>query len=196
MKKLTFANALILSLLSLNSIAQESTLTPSNSTEVSEKYGQVLNLGLGVGYFGYIGHSVPVLHADYEFAVASNFTLAPFISYAAYQNYYYWGDAQNGYKDYYYSQTVMPVGVKGSYYFDQLLNAGPKWDFYLACSVGFVINSTIWENGYYGKTVQNQGTSALYLDFHIGTEYHVNRKMGLLLDLSTEASALGIAIHF
>jgi hypothetical protein len=196
MKKLTIYGIVFLSAISISSSAQESTFTSPNTLEASEKYGHVLNMDLGIGYYGYIGHSVPLLHADYEFAVAKNFTLAPFISYAAYQNYYYWGDAQNPYKNYYYSQTVMPVGVKGSYYFDQLLNAGPKWDFYLACSVGFVINSTIWENGYYGKTVQNQGTSAMYLDFHIGTEYHVNQKMGLLLDLSTEASTLGMAIHF
>ena len=48
-----------------------------NSQEVAsaEKYGKTLNLGIGVGYYGYVGHSMPVVHADFEFDVAKNFTL-------------------------------------------------------------------------------------------------------------------------
>jgi len=188
MKTITLASIAFIMILGTTISAQE-IVSP-------EKYGNTLNLGLGVGYYGYVGHSVPAIHADYEFTVARNFTLAPFITVYSYQNYYYWGDPQNPYKNYSYRQTVIPIGVKGSYYFDELLNASPKWDFYLAGSLGFAIRNTVWESGYYGQTIINQGTSALYLDLHIGTEYHLNKKMGLFLDLSTGISTAGLAIHY
>ncbi len=164
-----------------------------------EKFGKTLNLGLGIGYYGYVGHSMPVVHADFEIDVAKNFTIAPFITYYSYQNYSYWGDYNNPkypYRYYSYRQTVIPIGIKGSYYFDQLLGAGPKWDFYLAGSLGFAIRNTIWENGYNGETRVSHGTSSAYFDLHIGTEYHINNHIGLFLDLSSGISTFGLGIHF
>lgn len=161
----------------------------------SAQFGNTLNLGAGIGYYGYVGHSMPVLHADYEIGVAKNFTLAPFVTVYSYQNYYYWGNPNYPYKHYSYRQTVIPIGVKASYYFDDLLNAGSKWDFYLAGSLGFAIRTTTWEDGYYGETNVNHGTSGVYLDGHIGTELHLNTRLGLFLDLSSGISTFGLAIH-
>ncbi len=160
-----------------------------------EKYGNTLNVGLGIGYYGYVGHTMPVFSANYEFDVAKNFTLAPFIAVYSYQNSYYWGNSHYPYRDYYYRSTVIPIGVKGTYYFDQLLNANDKWDFYLAGSLGFAIRKTTWESDYYGETYVRHGSSGLYFDGHIGTEYHINQKLGLFLDLSTGMSTAGLAIH-
>lgn len=162
---------------------------------VVEKFGNTLNLGGGIGYYGYVGHSMPVLHADFEISVARNFTLAPFITYYSYQSYYYWGNPKYPYRDYSYRQTVMPVGIKGSYYFDQLLKANSNWDFYLAASLGFAIRKTTWESGYYGETSVQHGASGLYLDGHIGAEYHLNHKLGLFLDISSGISTFGLAVH-
>lgn len=187
MKTITFISLFFFTIAGTTVFAQEPT--------TMEKYGNVLNLGIGVGYYGYVGHSMPVLHADYEFQVANNFTLAPFVTVYSYQNYYYWGNPNYPYRNYSYRETVIPIGVKGSYYFDQILNAGPKWDFYLAASLGFAIRHTTWENGYYGETAVRNGSSGLYLDGHLGTEYHLNNKMGLFLDLSTGISTFGLAIH-
>jgi hypothetical protein len=139
---------------------------------------------------------MPVLHVDYEFGIGNNFTLAPFITIYSYQKYNYWGTPNHPYKNYYYRQTVIPIGVKGTYYFDQLLNAGAKWDFYLGASLGFAIRKTTWENGYYGETTIRHGASGLYLDGHIGTEYHISPKAGLFLDLSSGISTFGLALHF
>jgi len=188
MKFLTVTLLFALMLSSLKPSAQEIATT--------EKFGNTLNMGVGLGYYGYVGYAVPVLHLNYEFDVARNFTLAPFITYYTYQDYYYWGDAHNPYQNYSYNQTVVPIGIKGTYYFDQLLNAGPKWDFYLAGSLGFVIRTTTWENGYYGETTINEGSGPLYLDVHVGTEYHFSNKTGVFLDLSTGISTIGLAIHF
>lgn len=187
MKTLTFTTLMTLLLIGTNATAQKSGST--------EKYGTTLNAGVGLGYYGYIGHSTPVLHADLELDVAKNFTLAPFITYLSYTNYYYWGNNQNPYRNYKYKQTVMPVGLKGTYYFDKALGATSKWDFYLAGSLGFAIRKTVWEEGYYGDYKVEKGTSGLYLDGHIGTEYHLSSKAGIFLDLSTGISTVGVAIH-
>jgi hypothetical protein len=34
--------------------------------------------------------------------------------------------------NYYYHETIIPIGVKGTYYFDQIFNANSDWDFYMA----------------------------------------------------------------
>ncbi len=161
----------------------------------SEKYGTTLNLGVGIGYYRYVGYSVPVFHANLELDVAKNFTLAPFITYYSYRNDYYWGNNNKPYRYYKYSETVIPMGLKGSYYFDDVLNANKKWDFYLAGSLGFAIRKTSWENDYDGQRTIRQGTGPLYLDIHSGTEYHINKSAGIFLDLSSGVSTIGIALH-
>jgi hypothetical protein len=158
----------------------------------SERYGRTLNLGIGVGYYGYVNHSMPVLHANYEFGVAPNFTLAPFISFYSYRNDYYYGNNNNRY---YYHETVVPVGVKGSYYFDNLLQANPRWDFYLAGSLGFAIANSYWDDGYTGDKNVYHGASPLFLDLHIGAEFHLNNRLGAFLDLSSGVSTIGFSIH-
>lgn len=164
-----------------------------------ERYGSTLNLGVGIGgyagYYGYVGRSLPVLHIDYEFDVAKNFTLAPFLNFYTFSNDYYYGNNNSPYQYYTYRETVIPIGVKGTYYFDDLLGAGPKWDFYLAGSLGFAIVNQSWQDGYTGDKNYYHSPSSLFLDLHIGTEYHINHRLGLFLDLSTGVSTIGLAIH-
>lgn len=161
-----------------------------------EKFGKTLNLGIGIGYYGYVGHPMPVLHADFEIDVVRNLTIAPFVNVYTYRKYHYWGDQDHPYREYYYRETVIPVGAKVSYYFDELLQAGPKWDFYVGSSLGFSIRNSRWENGYYGRHDVYHPNNSLYVDMHIGAEYHLNRSIGLLLDLSTGVSTIGLGIHF
>ncbi len=193
MKKLIVISIAFLTLFVSNSNAQDK--------PEAEKYGNTLNLGAGVGYYGSVGHPLPVGMLNYEFDVAKNFTLAPFVGIYSYQNYYYWGNPNEpkgdpSYRLYSYRATAVPVGVKGSYYFDQLFRANSKWDFYAAGSVGFVFRKVVWENGYYGDKYVYQSASPLYLDAHVGAEYHMTEKAGLFLDLSTGVSTFGLAIHF
>lgn len=174
MKKITFIIALIILTLGSNLSAQES--------NYPERHGGALNLGLGIGgyygYYGYLGRTLPVFDINYEFGIARNFTLAPFITL---------------YSDYYsnsYTAIVTPIGVKGSYYLDELFHAGSNWDFYVAGSLGIaLVVSTPWDANYYASS------HPLFLDLHLGTEYHISRNIGLFLDLSTGVSTIGIAIH-
>lgn len=170
------------------------------NSNAQEKYGNTLNLGLGIGgyggYYGYVGSSIPVFHINYEFDVAKNFTLAPFLSFSSYSNSYYWGDKNHPYRYYTYSETVIPIGVKGTYYFDDLLKLNSKWDVYLGGSLGFAIVNSHWDDGYYGDRYYYHNTrSPLFLDLHIGAEYHFTNRIGAFLDLSTGFSTIGLAIH-
>ncbi|HBX49604.1 MAG: hypothetical protein A2275_09820 [Bacteroidetes bacterium RIFOXYA12_FULL_35_11] len=187
-------------IISLLFLASFNFIVSAQDQNVGEKYGKTLNLGLGIGgyygYYGYVGHSLPVLNINYEIEAAKNFTLAPFASFYTHTRSYYWGDNNHSdYKYYTYRETVVPIGVKATYYFDQLLKANPKWDFYLAGSLGFAIVSTSWDNDYYGDKDYYRNASHLFLDIHIGTEYHINNRIGMFLDFSSGVSTIGIAIH-
>lgn len=160
-----------------------------------EKYGKTLNLGLGIGYYGY-AYAAPALSFNYEFDVFENFTVAPFLGISSYRGYYYWGDYNAPYKSYRYRETVIPIGAKGSYYFDSLLEADEKWDFYAALSLGVVFRTYSWESGYYGDKTFRNYRSPIFANLHIGAEYHVSQKAGLFLDLSTGYSTVGLALHF
>ena len=177
MKTISLTILMLLGICTANLSAQQSN---------SESYGKTLNLGFGVGgysgYYGYLGRTLPVFHIDYEFDVANSFTLAPFVSFYSYN-------------EGYYRETVIPIGLKGSYYLDNLLRANSDWDFYLGGSLGFAIVNTRWNSDYYGDRDYYHNASPLFLDLHVGAEYHLNDNLGLFLDVSTGVSTFGIAIH-
>lgn len=191
MKKTITIMICLLLIASINSFSQKA--------KNSERYGKTLNLGLGVGgysgYYGYVGRSLPVLNINYEFDVASSFTLAPFASFYTFTEDYYWGNKNYPYKYYTYRQTVIPIGVKGSYYFDKIFEANSNWDFYLAGSLGFAIVSSSWDADYYGDKNYYHNANPLFLDIHAGVEYHFNTKVGMFFDLSSGVSSIGLAFH-
>lgn len=164
-----------------------------------EKYGRTLNLGLGVaghyGYYKYAGRSIPVFNINYEIDVAKNFTLAPFASIYTFTDDYYWGNNNNPDRYYRYSEVVIPIGVKGYYYFDDLINIPSEWDIYAGASLGAVIVNSTWESGYLGDKNYYHGNNNIYLDIHIGASYQLSDRIGAYLDLSTGISTVGIEIH-
>ncbi len=191
MKKFYLLLLIFISVYSIDVAAQEKNLI--------KNFGGTLNFGIGVGgyagYYSYTSQNIPVISFNYEFNVARNFTLAPFISISMRKESYYWGNNNYPKKYYYYRETIIPIGIKGSYYLNQLLKSNGNWDFYIGGSLGFAIISSRWDDDYYGdKDYYKQGNS-LFLDLHIGTEYHLNSRIGLFLDLSTGVSTIGIALH-
>ena len=174
MKTKTLIISMLVTMFSIGLSAQNSIF--------SEKHGGTLNLGLGIGGYGYYQHSSPIFNVNYEFGLARNFTLAPFATIYSY------ADAN-------YRETVIPIGVKGTIYLDRLLRAGSNWDFYTAGSLGFSLVTTTWDANYPGDRNYYNQSGPLYLDFHLGTEYHISRNLGVFLDLSTAVSTIGIAIH-
>lgn len=191
MKLLYFLMIIVFSMTSINLNAQEKTF--------SQAFGKTLNLGVGIGgysgYYSYTGGTLPVFNLNYEFDVARNFTLAPFISVSSRTESYYWGDHNTPYKYYYYRETIIPIGLKGTYYLNQALKSYSNWDFYLAGSIGFALINSRWDADYYGDKDYYTHGNPLFLDLHIGTEYHFTNRFGMFLDLSTGVSTIGIALH-
>lgn len=174
-------------------------LTISMNVNAQSKYGNALNIGVGIGgyagYYSYVEQTLPVFHLNYEFDVAKDFTLAPFVGFFSYKKSYFYGNPSKGYKYYDYHETVVPVGVKGFYYFDNLVKANSKWDLYVAGSLGFAIRRMYWDNDYFGdQNYYNNGRN-IFLDLHIGAEYHFNNKLGAFADISNGVSTLGLAFH-
>ena len=160
--------------------------------QVGAQYGNTLNLGLGVGghygYFGYYGRTVPLVNVNYEFDVAKNFTVAPFVAFASFNRV----RRING-VNYRFYETVIPVGAKAFYYFDELFNLRKDWDIYAGASLGFAIVRSRWDDNYPYNRDFFAGASPLFLDLHVGAQYNVNNKIGLFLDLSG-ISTFGVAI--
>ncbi|GAA4469954.1 hypothetical protein GCM10023093_30280 [Nemorincola caseinilytica] len=165
--------------------------TPVNRSTGHEHYGHTFNLGLGPGYFGAYLMRSPYFTFNYEIDVLPDFTLAPFIGFSSYRS----NPQTFGGRYYYYRGTIVPIGVKASYYFDDLINMPPRWDLYAAGSLGFTFINKRWEDGYTGVVGEIPGINPLFLDIHVGTEYHVSNHTGIFLDLSTGVSVVGVALH-
>lgn len=163
--------------------------------ESKENFGRTLNFSAGLCYFNYIGQAVEAAHINYELQIDKNLTVAPFLTVYTYQGQHRWGDVNNEVRYYDFRETVVPMGLKVSYYFDDLLRAGTAWDFYSSVSIGFNYRNATWENPYYGPRNIHPGMGPLYLDAHLGIEYHLTKTIGLHLDLSTGLATFGIAAH-
>lgn len=172
----------------------------ATSVSAQEKYGKTLNAGIGATYYGYVGAPSPVIMVDFEIDLVKNITLAPFIGAFAYSRHYdyYYGPGNKYGHPYYatatYRQTVIPFGVKGTYYFDELLKANKDWDFYAAMSLGFAFRSTHWDDDYYSDYYDTKG-SGVYANLHVGAEYHINKKIGVYADASLGMLLVGVSVH-
>lgn len=204
MKKIVLISALLLSSIfafaGLNSPKNKSLFLKENSSlrAGGSEFGNTLNIGLGFGYGHYAG--VPIM-INYEIDVADNFTLAPFIGFGT--NAYY--ERGGGYftntgkwipvDDYYYRSIYIPIGLKGTFYFDELLGLIDPLDIYAAASIGFTYWTWTSNHGDFDRSDyrESQGASALWVALHIGIEYHFNNKIGAFLDASTGMSTVGIS---
>jgi hypothetical protein len=187
MKKIILLQMFVLTVLGHTLRAQSYNSAPR------EFFGTTINLGAGIGYYGYMGRPAPAIMLNVELDIARNITLAPFIGFHTYSRNYYWGSPNDPYRNYSYRETVIPVGVRGAYYFDQLLKAGDKWDFYAASTLGFAYHTVTWDSNYNGDRSVSSGPSPLYATAHIGSRLHVTQKFGLFLDLSTGLSTFGLS---
>lgn len=161
------------------------------NTTKHEKYGGVFNAGMGAGYFGAQLLPAPYFTANYEIQLAHNTTLAPFFGFASYR-----GDPEVISGVYYYHRaTLLPFGVKGTYYIDKLLLAPPRWDFYVAGSIGYGYYRKVWDFGYSGPVGTVPGITPTFIQVHIGAEFHINKQTGLFFDAATGGSVIGICIH-
>lgn len=162
--------------------------------ERRELFGKTINAGIGLAYYNVVGGVVPVARVNYEIDVAENITIAPFVSYFAHHQFAY-PDKNNPLYRHYYRESIMPVGVTGMYYFDDVLKANDKWDFYAGLSLGAQIMRKAWENGYNGASTIAQRSVGFYWDGHLGFEFHLSYRIGFVVDVSRGISTAGVAVH-
>ena len=157
----------------------------------TEPFGRSFNMGMGPGYFSTQILPAPFFTINYEYDVVNNLTVAPFVGFASYK-----GDARIiAARYYYYRATILPFGVKASYYLDLLLKLPCRWDVYIACSAGYTYINKKWDYGYPGNKTGIPGLREEYLQAHVGVEYHISRNTGLFVDVSTGVAVAGISLH-
>ncbi len=183
MKKIFIVLLIFLTKCGINSLALEI----SNP----EEYGKILNLSAGIGYCSYMGNLRPVAHIDYEFEMSEYFTIAPFMNIHSNSRLYCWSRKNYQYLFNNNKEIIIPLGVKGSYYFGKLLGIGSDWDFYAGGSVVFaMINSSS-----FGEKTVYHAASPIYFDMHMGAKYRLNYETSLFLDISSGISAFGLSVN-
>lgn len=196
MRKKILLTILYLGLMNYDAHAQ------SETTTKDDLFGKGFNIGVGTGYYRHlIGTTFPLFTCNYEFSFTKKITLAPFIgTYSHTQAGGYYNQ-----RTYLVTETTVPIGVKGYYYFNRHLHAESKWDFYGAASLILNLRNISWEPGFQGdKSIFPResrgpwlwetifGTQLLNIGLHIGCRYHLNDKIGIFIDLSTSVSTVGI----
>jgi hypothetical protein len=157
----------------------------------TEPFGRTCNFGAGPGYFGTVVLPAPYFTLNYEYEIAGHLTIAPFLGLASYRS----GPHPYAGKNYYYRATIMPMGLKATYYLDRLVRLPCRWDLYVAASVGYLYSRKSWDLGYPGSVGTIAGATQTYLLAHLGLEYHLNRNTGLFADFSNGATVGGISFH-
>lgn len=130
-----------------------------DDTLVYQKGDNILNVGLGLGFYnyGYFGarsSSFPALTANYEIGFHDYFGVGPYVGYKS------WNYGLGAGNDYGFSQ--LSVGVRGSFHYSSLLNEAldmgiddEKLDLYIVLIVGLEFQRYTGDYGLYFDDANN-----------------------------------------
>lgn len=163
--KFIISSLIIFTLFSTNSLAQ---FNP-NSDKV-----KMLSAGLGVSGWG-----VP-FYVRFEMPVADNITVGGTLSYQS-KNY--------GSLIYNWRTTYIGINARGSYHFNELLDAPSEWDFYAGASVGYFI-ANFSGDVFIGRT----GGNTVGVGVHAGARYFFNEKIALNAEAGGGSALSGATI--
>lgn len=173
MKKIFAAFVLTLLLVSSQSFAQY------------QKGDKLLNAGIGLG--AYYGGGIPI-GASLEFGITDQISVGPQI------DYYSWG--YNFGLGYRYRYTFIPIGVRGSYHLNEVLNLGnEKLDLYAGAGLGYYISSYSDNTGYTG-VYDNAYGGRVFLNIHAGGRYYFKPNLGGFAELGYGVSTLKVGVAF
>ncbi len=127
---------------------------------------KLFTAGIGISDWG-----MP-LFATYEHPVADNVTVGGRLSFQSKleTHIYKW------------KHNIVGVNARGSYHFNELLNAPAEWDFYAGASMGYYL----WNTKYTGQGLfvySGQGKSGFNIDAHVGARYFIQDNFGLSVEL-------------
>ncbi|GAB3539890.1 hypothetical protein [Spirosoma fluminis] len=168
MKKFHFSFLLVLGLLAG---------TQSFAQLAVDKGTKFINLGIGVGGYGYYtGSSGIAFTAAADFGVTKNITVGAVAGYRSY------GSVGT------YKYNSFDIGARGSYHFNELLNLSTdKADLYAGLGLSYFSFS-------YGGYLDNYG--AVYVPIHLGGRYFFSDNVGGFAELGSSLSTLKIGVTF
>ncbi|QJW92025.1 hypothetical protein HNV11_22895 [Spirosoma taeanense] len=142
-----------------------------------DKGTKFINLGIGVGGYGYytVGGGIG-LNAAADFGVTKNITVG----------------AVAGYKSYgsvgAYKYNSFDIGARGSYHFNELLSlTSDAVDLYAGLGLSYYSFS-------YGGYLDNYG--AVYLPIHLGGRYFFSQNVGGFAELGSSLATLKLGVTF
>jgi outer membrane immunogenic protein len=157
--KIFFAFVALSVLVSTNSFAQYNPYSDGSG---------LLSVGVGFSSWG-----VPVF-VRYEHPVADNITVGGSVSYQS---------KSETYASYKWKHSITGLNARGSYHFNELLDAPNDWDFYAGASLGYFI----WNTKYSGSGTifdyTGSGSGGFSISGHAGARYFVKDNLGITLEL-------------
>ncbi|GAB3899640.1 hypothetical protein [Spirosoma agri] len=153
--------------------------TQSFAQMAIDKGTKFVNLGIGVGGYGYFNGSGLGLNAGLDVGVTKNITVGGVLGYRSY------GSGVNSFD----------AGVRGSYHFNELLQlATDKADLYAGIGVSFYRLSY---GDYYANIpgFSNSYTTA-YVPIHIGGRYFFSENVGGFAELGSSLATLKLGVTF
>jgi hypothetical protein len=170
MKKIHFTLLLVLGLFAS---------TQSFAQLAVDKGTKFINLGIGVGGYGYFNGSGLGLNAAADFGVAPNITVGGVI----------------GYRGYGSGVTSFDIGARGSYHFNQLLNlTTDKADLY--AGIGLSYYRLSYGDTYLRSIGISDSYSTVYVPIHVGGRYFFTETLGGFAELGSSLATLKLGITF
>lgn len=133
---------------------------------------KMLSLGVGASSWG-----IPFL-VSYEQPIADNITVGGSLSYQS---------RSKTYASYKYKHTLYGLNARGSYHFNELLNATDDWDFYAGVALGYYFWSS--PDNYIGSGYGGFNASPL-----VGARYFLNQNLGFYGELGASSISTGATI--
>jgi hypothetical protein len=127
-------------------------------------------LSVGVGASGW---GIPVF-VRYEHPVADNITVGGALSFQT---------KSENWSSYKYRHTITGLNARGSYHFNELLDAPSEWDFYAGASLGYYIWNTKYDGPGSSFSYSGSGSGGFNIGAHVGATYFFNERLGATLEL-------------
>lgn len=168
MKKMHFSILLVLGLLAG---------TQSFAQLAVDKGTKFINLGIGVGGYGYFTGSGLGLNAGLDVGIIKNITVGGVIGYRTY------GSGVNSFD----------IGARGSYHFNELLNlATDKADLY--AGIGLSYYRLSYGDTYLRSIGVGDSYSQIYVPIHLGGRYFFTDNIGGFVELGSSLATLKLGV--
>jgi hypothetical protein len=156
------------------------TLTSQSFAQLAvDKGSKFVNLGIGIGGYGYFNGSGLGLNAAFDLGVAKNITVG--------------GVA--GFRSYGSGVTSFDIGARGSYHFNELLKLGTdKADLY--AGIGLSYYSLSYGDTYLRSLGVDNTYSTVYVPIHIGGRYFFTENLGGFAELGSSLATLKLGVTF